>query len=171
MLKRWGKAIVVGAFQSTFEEPQFAYGGREELGRPIIPNGMVQKCMIINGNAVLISNIVYDRLGNLSDDFTHALGDFDYSLRANREGIICCTTPSYVGVCPRNEGVPAWCSPETSLAKRIELLYSPQGININEYYKFVLNHKGKTKALVSRLKVYFRVLFPKLYLKMKNEES
>ncbi|WP_299583628.1 glycosyltransferase family 2 protein [uncultured Sunxiuqinia sp.] len=162
--------IVVGAFHSGPEEHGFSYGGRDETGHPVKPNGQIQKCKMINGNAVLIPQPVFERLGNLSADYTHALGDFDYSLRAHKVGIACYTTPRYIGICPRNSGTPAWCDPQIALAKRIRLLHSPRGLNISEYYRFVLYHKGWLKAFFSKIKVYFRVLFPKLYIKLKHEE-
>ncbi|MGQ7867786.1 glycosyltransferase family 2 protein [Sunxiuqinia sp. sy24] len=162
------KVIVVGAFHSRMEDQQFSYGGRNESGEPVLPNGQIQQCTIINGNAVLIPQAVFERLGNLSADYTHALGDFDYSLRAHKVGIACYTTKRYIGVCPRNSQTPAWCDPKIALAKRIRLLHSPRGLNISEYYKFVLYHKGRFKAFVSKLKVYFRVFFPQLYIKLKK---
>lgn len=143
---------------------EFSYGGRTE-GGAVIPNGELQTCIYINGNAVLIPREVYKELGNLSPDYTHGMGDFDYGLRAIQKGFNCYTTKSFVATCPPNEGIPAWCNPEVPLKKRWKLLFSPLGLNFKEYLLFRKKF-WKAKWRIYALKAYAKATFPKFYFKI-----
>jgi glycosyltransferase involved in cell wall biosynthesis len=50
------------------------------------PAGSPQLCHALSGNCLLIPARVAGELGNLSSDYTHFLGDFDYALRARKAG-------------------------------------------------------------------------------------
>lgn len=160
------EVIVVSACRTENESCNFSYGGRNEEG-PVIPNGELQTCKFINGNAVLIPREVFENLGNLSSDYTHGIGDNDYGLRALRHGYICYTTKEFVATCPPNEGLPDWCNPEVSLRKRWQLLHEPIGLNIKEYITYKKKHDDK-KWIIFALKAYLKALFPKLYYKCEN---
>lgn len=160
-------AIITGACQVSAETLKFSYGGRSDAGE-MIPNGKLQSCKYINGNAVLIPKAVFDKLGYLSPEYTHTMGDFDYGLRAIKAGFNCYTTKSYIAVCPPNEGIPAWCNSEVPLKRRWELLHSPNGLNIGEYLKFVSRHYGFIQKVISCIKAYSKTLFPNAYFKIKN---
>ncbi len=154
-------AIIVGSCQTNSDINEFSYGGRTDNG-PVIPNGKLQKCKYINGNIVLISKEIYSKTGNLSDKFTHAMGDFDYGLRAAKNGFESYITKRFIAVCPPNEGKPAWCNPEISIKERWKSLHSPNGLNIKEYIVFRKKHWG-LKWVIYTLKVYVNFLFPKIY--------
>lgn len=156
--------LVTAACRKGDLEPEFSYGGRTEAG-DVIPNGELQTCIYINGNAVLIPREVYRELGNLSPDYTHGMGDFDYGLRAIQKGFKCYTTKSFVATCPPNEGIPAWCNPEVPLKKRWKLLFSPLGLNLKEYLLFRKKF-WKAKWRIYALKAYAKATFPKFYFKI-----
>lgn len=158
--------IITGACRNTDDKKEFSYGGRTDTG-PVLPNGSLQKCKFINGNAVLVSNEIYQKLGNLSPDYTHAMGDFDYGLRALKAGFSCYTTKRYIATCEIPEGFPAWCNPKTPLLKRLKLLHSPKGLNVKEYIIFRKKFEGKKYILFS-IKVYLRVIFPNFYKWISN---
>ena len=159
-------AIIIGACQKDDKgEAQFSYGGKTENGK-VIPNGQLQKCKYINGNVVLISDEIYAVLGNISSDYTHAMGDYDYGLRAINAGINCYTTKHYIAVCPRND-LSKWCDPNTALLRRLRLLHSPKGLNIKEYIVFRKKYWGR-RWIVFTLKVYLRALSPSFYSKVKK---
>src|SRR5690606_8544988 len=65
--------IMVGACRAEKDSLQFSYGGRDNNG-PIVPNGNIQICTYINGNAVLVPQKINSLIGNLSDDYTHGMG-------------------------------------------------------------------------------------------------
>ncbi len=159
--------IICGACENRTDSGIFSYGGKNESG-PIIPNGQLQSCTYINGNAVLVSKMIFRAIGNLCPDYTHIMGDFDYGLRAIKMGFKCYTTKSFVAVCPPNEGLPAWCNPNTPLKNRWQLLHSPKGLNISEYIIFRKKHYG-WKWIVFALKAYARAIFPSFYSKLSNK--
>ncbi len=163
--KERSAAVVVGACQSSAGSNEFSYGGSTEDG-PVIPNGDIQICRYINGNAVLIPQMIYEKLGNLSPDYTHGMGDFDYGLRAINEGFVCCTTNKYIATCPRNEGVAAWCNPQTPILKRWQLMNSPKGLNLKEYNTFRRKFWG-WRWIVFAIKAYLKILFPSFYSSLK----
>lgn len=165
LLKYDNQALITGAFKNTEHEDVFSYGGRSEFGA-VIPNGNIQKCKYINGNAVLVSREVFSILGNLSVDYTHAMGDFDYGLRALNAGFVNITTKQYIGVCPVNES-PKWANSDLPLRKRLELFNSPTGLNYKEYIVFRKKFWG-IKWVLFAIKAYIKVLVPSLYKKLKK---
>ncbi|KOH46926.1 glycosyltransferase family 2 protein [Sunxiuqinia dokdonensis] len=158
-------SIIVGACESDAQNNDFTYGGRNEEGA-VLPNGDLQICKYMNGNAVLVPQAVFEKLGNLSPEYTHGMGDFDYGLRAQNDGFVCYTTRKYIAVCPRNEGVGAWCNSQTPISKRWELLYSPKGLNLKEYNIFRRKFWG-WRWIIYAIKAYLKILFPLFYSSLK----
>ncbi|WPO79090.1 glycosyltransferase family 2 protein [Flavobacterium sp. KACC 22761] len=156
--------ILTSACRIAADKNIFSYGGRTDDG-PVIPNGNLQRCKYINGNAVLVPKKVYEELGNLSNDYTHGMGDFDYGLRALKSGFGCYTTNDFIATCPPNEGIPGWCNPTFSIRKRWELFHSPRGLNIKEYIKFRNKFWG-IRWIVFAIKAYAKMISPKLYKKI-----
>lgn len=157
------EVLITSACRALLGEDSFSYGGRNEAG-PIEPNGALQSCKYINGNAVLIPKIIFKTIGNLSSDYTHGMGDFDYGLRAAKNGFKCYTTKDYIATCPLNEGIPGWCNPANALSKRWKLLHSPLGLNIKEYNRFRKAFWGK-KWLSYALQAYAKMLLPRIFLR------
>ena len=157
-------SIITGACKVAIDKNEFSYGGRTEEGS-VVPNGWLQKCKYINGNAVLVPNEIYQKLGNLSSDYTHGMGDFDYGLRTIKAGFSCYTTKSYIAVCEINEGIPAWCNPKVSFKKRWQQFNNPLGLNIKEYNKFRKNFWGY-KWMLFAVKAYVKMLIPSIYSKL-----
>jgi GT2 family glycosyltransferase len=158
------EVLITAACRAGLGTDTFSYGGRTDAG-VVLPNGELQSCKYINGNAVLIPKAIYKGVGNLSDDYTHGMGDFDYGLRALIAGFRSYTTTDYIATCPTNEGIPGWCNPSFPLAKRWELLHSPLGLNINEYIKFRKKFWGN-RWISFAIKAYAKMLNPKLYKKI-----
>jgi GT2 family glycosyltransferase len=158
------EVIVTVACRTKIGTDIFSYGGRDEKGA-VLPNGIPQVCKYINGNGVLVSRAIYKKLGNLSNDYTHGMGDFDYGLRALKDNFKCYTTATYLATCAPNEGIPGWCNPNLSIKKRWELLHSPRGLNIREYIKFRKKFWG-IYWISFAIKAYAKMLSPKLYQKI-----
>ncbi|NVK51784.1 MAG: glycosyltransferase family 2 protein [Flavobacteriaceae bacterium] len=159
------ESIVTGAFRNSEFTDKFSYGGRIE-SEDVIPNGKLQQCKYINGNTVLVSKKIYSSLGNLSPDYTHAMGDFDYGLRAIQAGFKNFTTKKYIGICPTNEE-PQWSNPKVPLKQRLKLFRSPLGLNFEEYIVFRRKF-WKRKWIIFAIKAYFKVLLPSLYRILKK---
>lgn len=160
-------AIITGACRDSGDKHEFSYGGRIDR-RDVVPNGQLQVCTYINGNVVLIPKEVYEKLGNLSPDFTHSMGDYDYGLRAIKAGFKCYTTKTYIATCPPNEGISAWCNPGVPLLTRLQYMRSPKGLNIKEYCQFVYRHHGVIQTVIAGIKAYLKVTFPNTYEKIKG---
>ena len=154
--------IVCGAICS--DKNTFSYGLMSKEGNPILPNSFGQNGMYMNGNCVLVPRNIYKQVGNLDPIFPHAIGDYDYGLRAIKMGFSILTTKTYVGLCNKNEFLPIWCYPKTSLKKRIKKLYSPLG-NAHPYYFFIYErrHLGILVAVKHFLTIHLRVLVPSLW--------
>ena len=166
LLANNSEVIISGACCSQLDYSKTTYGGRTDQGF-VVPNGQIQNCKYINGNVVLVSKGIYKKLGNLSEDYTHGMGDFDYGLRALNAGFLCCTTKRFVAVCPNNEGIPSWSSPDVPFIKRWALLHSPYGLNLKEYNVFRKKFWG-WKWLIFALKAYMKVLLPSFYNNLKQ---
>ena len=159
--KEKSSVIVTIACRSKKESSIFSYGGRSEKG-PIIPNGCLQKCKYINGNGVLVPKEIYEILGNLSNDYTHGIGDIDYGLRAAQNNFNCYTSKHYLATCPMNNSIPTWRNPDVTIFTRLKSLHSPLGMNIKEYIHFRKKFHGY-KWLFYAAKVYLKILFPRYY--------
>lgn len=158
------EAIIVGSCRNKNDIDEHSYGLRDN-GKTVIPNGRLQKGNMLNGNLVLISKVVYTKLGILSNTYTHAMGDYDYGLRALENGIQLITTKKYIATCKPNDGLPKWCDPKIGFLDRWKALHTPLGLNIKEYKTFRKRFWPKN-YIMSILKVYLRCLAPIFYNKI-----
>lgn len=154
------KSIICGATCSK-RNGKMTYGGRNKKGL-IIPNGELKSCSFFNGNVVLIPKYVYQKVGNLDYKYTHALGDFDYGLRAKKQGIESYQTDKFVGTCEQPNSLAKWCNPNNSLKERIKVFRTPLGGHPNENFYFERKHFGLTQAFFHYLTIHIRVLIPQI---------
>jgi len=160
--------IIVGSCHDP-ETGDWTYGGRATAdgrkalaGRPVLPGNTVQRCQQMNGNVVLVPNDVVDRIGILSDRFTHGIGDFDYGFRALDAGISLIVPPDYQATCASNP-MPDWCNPDTPFLRRLALFNSPKSINFSEFMGFCYQHFG-LYCIVIGFKVIARLFMPGMWL-------
>lgn len=153
--------LITAACRATNGNEVFSYGGRQNNDK-IIPNGNLQTCNYINGNLVLIPEVLFNKIGMLSPYYTHGIGDNDYGLRTIEAGGKCYTSLKYLATCPPNEGIPGWCNPKVSFKKRWQLLHSPKGLNIKEYNHFRKRFWG-VKWFIFAFKAYAKTIVPKFY--------
>ena len=158
------ESIVVGSCRNEIDIDEFSYGLRKN-GNIIVPNDNLQNGNMLNGNLVLISKAVYTKLDILSNCYTHAMGDYDYGLRALENGIELITTKKYIATCESNIGLPKWRDPKLGLLDRWIALHTPIGLNIKEYKIFRKRFWPKN-YIMSILKVYLRCLAPSFYNKI-----
>jgi GT2 family glycosyltransferase len=166
LLLAYGKvlamSIICGSIHS--KDGNFTYGLSQINGEPIMPNNKNLKGTFVNGNCVLISKKVYHLVGNLDACFPHAIGDFDYGLRAKKKGVHLLTTAKFIGICEKNERFPLWCYRNTPFTQRLKSLYSPLG-NAHPKYFFIYErrHFGIVKALIHFILIHCRLFFPFLW--------
>ncbi len=159
-----GQAIIAGTTMSE-KTRKLTYGGFSfEASQLLQPNGQLQKCKFFHGNVVLVPKAVFDVLGPHDPVFHHAIGDFDYGLRALKNKIPSYILTDFVAYCEDHETLPKWCLPQVPLKKRFNALYSPLG-NSHPYFFFVFDyrHKGLLVALKHFFSLNLRMLMPFLW--------
>lgn len=158
------KAIIVG---STISEKNqlVTYSGRTKEGDLTIPNGSLQECHHFNGNVVLIPNHVFEKIGFLEPSFHHSIGDFDYGLRARKNGIISFVAPESVGYCEHHDRLPTYFDPQIGYLLRLKALYkSSSGVNPRQHFIFDRRHKGILIATFHFITINIRAIVPKFWL-------
>ena len=154
-----GKSIIVGTTQSK-ETLKPTYGGYLKHNL-IIPNETIQYADYSNGNCLLIPFSVFQKIGALNPFYHHALGDFDYTLRAYKSGIKIFVSKKFVGFCEMHKDLPKWKSSSYSLKERIRFLYHPKsGCSPIEFFKFDCRHNGFLLGILHFFTIHFRVFFP-----------
>ncbi len=163
--------IIVGSTSSA-ETGDRTYGGCIQTKdksldfRPVVPTGSLEPCDTFNGNCVLVSREAFHELGNLSPEFTHAMGDTDYGLRAKAKNIPMWVAPKYIGTCSNNPK-DSWMDNAVSLRKRIKNLNNPKGLPPKEWMFFCRRHAG-WRWPCNVMKVYLRVLAPDKWDKLRK---
>ncbi len=144
----------VGAIVGTMTDPHSnvpTYGGRLfhskftplKIGDVIVPKNIPQQCDMMNGNLTLIPAASVEKIGILSDRFTHGLGDFDYSFRLANAGLQCWVAPGVHGNCPKNSIDGTWKDSKLKVSERLQLLKRPnQHEPTSEFLYFIRLHGG-----------------------------
>jgi GT2 family glycosyltransferase len=138
-------AIVVGSTRDP-ESGAHTYGGvvRTDRWRPmrydLVPAGdEPRRVETMNGNCVLVSRGVVERIGNLAAAYTHGMGDYDYGHRAERAGCEVWICPGTIGTCARNPKAQR----AGSLKEQRRRLTNPTGgLPPHEWYTFVRRWAG-----------------------------
>ena len=154
--------IIVG----TCRDPRtdmLVYGGYpRDLSKGVLPESShPQRCHTMNGNIVLVPREVVKVVGNLSPDYTHAMGDIDYGLRASEKGFAVYIVSGTIGLCevrPRSK----WMSSAVPFIERWKDLHSPKGLPPWEYMK-LRRRCGVPFWFLVPLKLYVRVCLPWLW--------
>lgn len=154
------KILVCGSMYDPLTMKR-SYGGAIIESGLVIPGCTPVEVDYFAGNLVLVPNEVVKIIGILDSKFTHGIGDYDYALRARKNGIRIFTATNYQGTCRANIGV-AWHDPEKTLAERWAILHSPKGPHPLECLLFRLRYKP-LKAPFTFARMYLRVLFPKIF--------
>lgn len=153
------KKILVGATCSAINGA-LTYSGFNFPQKKLYTNGTWQNCDYFNGNIVLIPSFIYSKVGLLDNSFHHALGDFDYGMRASKLGFIHALSPHCIGYCEDHVSEPIWRNHSIPLHRRLKSLYSPLGNNPFEFFIFDRRHNGLFFALLHFISIHFRSLFP-----------
>ncbi len=156
------KSIIVGATVDIATNKKVTYGGRIK-GLVPKPNGFAIEVDYFNGNIVLVPKSVYNTLGNLDNYFTHSKGDFDYGLRAKKNGIKIFQVGEAMGECDEHEKLDIWCNPAVPMKKRWKMLHRPNGMPPKETFYLEYRHIGLLTAFFHYQTVYLRCLFPQIW--------
>lgn len=165
------QSIVVGTTRSAIHPLRITYGGRDKYGQLLDPTAAPHQCHYFNGNIVLIPRYVYLKLGTNDFIFRHALGDFDYGLRAAKMNIISYVSSGISGVCEEHEHLAVWCNPSVSFRKRWKAFRTPLGQNPEEFFIYENRHNGIIMAIFHYITNHLRVFFPALWNKKVNSTN
>lgn len=142
------KAIVVGSTRDP-GTGQHTYGGAVRCSRHhplkfrlVEPGDEPRACDTMNGNFVLIPRAVVSEVHNIRADFRHAIGDFDYGLRAREQGCTIWIAPGYIGTCRRNSPRGTFLDKTLSLRTRWQKMLSIKGLPMKDYCAFARQHGG-----------------------------
>jgi GT2 family glycosyltransferase len=151
--------IIVGAVCDP-ETGQTTYGFTGNPPRE--PDGTLSPIRneTMNGNVVWVPEIVWQRLGGLRSYFTHSMGDTEYGLRAQKNGVPIWLTPQHVGTCRTNTGM-QWNDSSLSFKLRWKIFHSPKGCPPCEFKHIVQLLYPITWPLYM-VKTYLTVFFPKI---------
>lgn len=162
------KYIIMGGSVKDPESGKLTYGGFQKASKwhplrfeLIDPRETTQKCDVLNGNFVLFSHEVFEKVGNLHPELVHTEGDFEYCLRAKKRGVQPWIAPGYYGECTRNSVKGTWEDTSLPLSARYKKLFSIKGKPLHERYVYVSNHGGILWPAIY-LWVYVKPLFEAL---------
>lgn len=171
-LSQYGKeGICIGSTRAIGTN-RFSYGGRKlrrwghSEASVLIPDDNCHLCELGNANIMLVSKAVCHCIGILSHRYTHGIADYDYTLRAVREGFPVLVVPGYCGECDDDHGN-NWAPASASLKQRIRYLKSPKGLAYKEYLYYIKEFFPKEYAS-AWVKLWLKTLFPQLWDKFKK---
>lgn len=136
-----GESLVVGNLCDA--------SGKEVYGLDV--NGWV------NGNCVLVPRKIYETIGMICGEYSHAWADGDYALQAKKAGFgvvgagVVGTTSEWHPIRPSLEG--------KTLRERWRLLFDPKGWNVHDLWLYRRRNWNAAVAVVSCAHLILRVLW------------
>jgi GT2 family glycosyltransferase len=170
----------IGVLLGSMVDPktkELTYGGRQKsnsinplkIGPVVLPKSEPQKCNFINGNLILVPSSTVEKIGILSDRFTHSMGDFDYGLRAIKAGLDCWVAPGVYGECNKNPIEGTWQDKSLGLNERIQKTKNiTQLPPIKEWKYFVKTHGGPFWWLLY-IDAFIRDKYPQIWFILKRK--
>jgi GT2 family glycosyltransferase len=105
-------------------------------------------CDSLDGNIAMVPRPAFERLGMLSDKFTHYFGDADYGLRARQAGVPILLAPRHVGICQPNSRKNSVDDHDLSFRQRWQHMTGPKGFRPpRQWWAFVRAHAPRPKSL------------------------
>jgi GT2 family glycosyltransferase len=162
-LQKEHQSIIVGSTSGLDSNEEVTYGGRSNKTGLLFPENKLIICDYFNGNIVLIPKYTFKKVGINDPVFHHALGDFDYGLRAGKLGFNHYVAPDFLGRCDVHETLLTWCNSNKSFKQRWKAFKSPLGNNPEEFFIFKKRQDGFFIAVITYVTIHFRVIFPKIW--------
>jgi GT2 family glycosyltransferase len=170
-LSKHTENIVIGTFMSH-DGVTITYGGNKLInwnsgkGYLVEPDkDELKECEMGHANLMLVDKATVDKIGILSDQYIHSFADWDYTLRAVKNGVKVWVAPGYYGYCENDHDAP-WLL-GASLKKRIKFLYSPKGLEYKSFIKYTKKHFPNSLPVVF-MSLWFRTLVPSVYNRFKK---
>jgi GT2 family glycosyltransferase len=141
-----------------------SYGGSKLTSKSFWKSNLMEapteftKCDFANANIMLVPKEIVERIGILSNGYTHGLADYDYTLKASRAGFDVVIAPGFLGSCVDDHGN-NWKSSKVSFSERVAYLKSPKGLAYSEYLTFIKSYFPKSYPF-EFCKLWLKTLFP-----------
>jgi GT2 family glycosyltransferase len=135
------RGIYVGSTHDG--ENNFTYGGSVitckflNKYRRLVPNGKIEECDLGNGNIMMVTKEVVNKIGIFSEDYTHGIADYDYTLTARKNNIPVLVTAKYCGICSDDAPYQYDKFIKLSFKDRKKYLYHPTGLAFSDQVKFM----------------------------------
>ena len=154
------------------ESTRLSYGGRKLLNKISGKSILVQpdqnepvSCDFAHANILLVRKEVVEKIGILAVEFTQRLADYDYTLRARKQGFPLLVCPGYGGSCQDDHGK-NWLPANHSLKERVKYLKSPKYLAYHEYLFFMKRHFPLYRP-VTFVKLWMKTIFPSIWSRFK----
>jgi GT2 family glycosyltransferase len=141
--------IVVGATIDPVSG-ELTYSGVRRRGRHplhfdlVAPSGQGPTPVdAFNGNVVLVPRAVSAATGGIDASLLHRTADFDFALRARRQGFEALLAPAVVGTCARGRRTPLWVRQDVPRLRRLRALLEPRGVPPRPYARYLRRHGGR----------------------------
>lgn len=159
-----GDCIVSGLIED-FDKTRIIYGGYDASKQLVQATGQSQNIRWMNGNVVLVPKNVVEKIGLLDPYFIHDLGDVDYGMRAQEQGIAVISTRRPIAAGYRNDvcRVRKW---GTTLSERFKALSKPLGSPLDKNFYFRRKHFGLVHAIAYNANIIFINLLPDWLVKI-----
>ena len=162
------KAVLTGATKSAVTG--YCTYGLIINEKKVVPNGRLQEGYGLNGNFVLISREVFNKLGNMDRHYRHAGGDIHYGLLAKRKGVKVYLIGEYIGTCEGHEKLDKWADPDVPFLERWKNLNRPNGMPLGILFYQQRTFYGLPIAIFHTFTTMFRCCFPKLFMAIKSKK-
>jgi len=104
------------------------------------PQAGGERCHTFGGNCVLMPEVAFTEVGNLSEAYQHSLGDMDYGLRAARANYAIYQSTRVVGFQTENKQVYSVGSVRLTMSSIRKVLKNPKGLPPKELLHFCRSH-------------------------------
>ncbi len=166
------QGIYSGICCASFDQTVTTYGGdvwvdllsasRQRLS----PSGFPQSADLVNSNILLVPNSVVAKQGIFFRGYHHAHADYDYSMRAKRNGFPVLLSSHYCGMCDNDhisQSVVAENICAMNLWERIRYFNNP--LHSNSDYLLFIRRNTPYRLFPVLLGRLLNIFFPKLYYK------
>lgn len=168
-------SIITGATKWS-NKKQVSYGGGKLLNkknilnfRILAPNGNIQECDVMNGNCVLISKDLSEKVGNLDYRYEHAFGDIDYGFRVKRIGGVIFVSSKFIGDCDKNCHINTWGDYRLPILKRIKLMKNKNGLP-RRSLKLILKKWTGFRWIIYYYRPYFHIFVSNILFKLRVKD-
>ena len=156
-------AIIAGCISSTTKPYTTTYGGRTKNDW-ITCNGAMQRLRLMHGNAVLIPQYIYNKVGMNDPYYRHAFGDYDYALTTSALGLEVFSSANFVGQCDNDHKTPQCFNASFPLNRRFINLYAPTSYyHPTDAFYFDRKHNGILTAIGRYIYLHTACLLPCLW--------